>query len=749
MPTQSSKFTLPHRWWMLGTMAVMSGLALLGFFNGPILGSGDPQDPGATDVGLIEELMDEFGYEANEVLLVLEGDDLFRPDALAATRALVRSFEALQTIEAVYSVDTIPKQASLLGSAALLPPDGSPEEDYARGRELALQHPLVHGLLSDADGTTWLLPVALNYEYVLAEEGPSRTVLARDLQAVLEKIELPADMRASLTGEWILTEASESTFLREQWLYHSIAYLLVFLLGAILFRGPAAVVLAGGGPVIGVLWAFGLAKLFGLYLSSLTLILLPVMLMMIGFTDSVHLMLHVRKQRSRGQSPAEATAAALKLLALPCILTSVTTGLGFASLLIARSELVREFGSACALGVLCTLLAVLTFLPFFASTRLGRGLKERESSRLVDRFIPISDKLQNFISRKARVITVLGCLLTAGALIHGWAIETETRVSADIPRSSAAARALRLIDRAFGGSNGVQIDISWDESQDENWETIARTVKEVEDVVKPETEHSRPLSLTTVLSFLSPSGNLQGGITMLGFLPKRLTGEILNRKERSSRIEFYVPDLGYRHFEPTYALWQARLDTLAESCPGFEFELGGQAIWTGQRYRIFTEDLMESLALAALIMFAILTATFRSLRLGLISIVPNAIPLAATASLLVVMDIPMAGSTAFVMSLGIAVDDTIHFLTRFRHEMAIDNDLDRAIRSSVRGVGKALVMTTVVLVVGFAAVMTSEFPRNRVFSGMICITLVAALVSDLVLLPAMLRTFSRRSDRAQ
>jgi predicted RND superfamily exporter protein len=241
------------------------------------------------------------------------------------------------------------------------------------------------------------------------------------------------------------------------------------------------------------------------------------------------------------------------------------------------------------------------------------------------------------------------------------------------------------------------------------------------------------------LKFLAPESSPERAMGRFERLPAALRQRVLDEEQRTAYVAFQLPDLGYRHFLPTFRGWQEQLDQIEQSHPGMHLSLGGQAIQSGQIYAEFTSDLMNSLALAGLIIFGVLTAAFRSLRLGLISIVPNVLPLTGTAALLVAIDIPMAGATALVMSLGIAVDDTIHFLTRFRHEFSLDGDRDEAMRRSIVGVGKALILTTVVLVVGFASVMTSDFPRNRVFSGMICISLFLALASDLILLPAMLR----------
>lgn len=144
--------------------------------------------------------------------------------------------------------------------------------------------------------------------------------------------------------------------------------------------------------------------------------------------------------------------------------------------------------------------------------------------------------------------------------------------------------------------------------------------------------------------------------------------------------------------------------------------------------------------------------TFRSLRIGLLSIIPNVFPLAATASLRAFFfgtSLDISSACAFAICLGIAVDDTIHFLIRFMHEREAGYEPPEAIHRTFVTVGSALVMTTVVMVSGFGSVMTSSLPTHFLFATMALTTIAAALVGDLILLPALLVQFpGRRSGSA-
>ncbi|HYW79104.1 MAG TPA: efflux RND transporter permease subunit [Thermoguttaceae bacterium] len=162
----------------------------------------------------------------------------------------------------------------------------------------------------------------------------------------------------------------------------------------------------------------------------------------------------------------------------------------------------------------------------------------------------------------------------------------------------------------------------------------------------------------------------------------------------------------------------------------------------------FVRDLTWSLALAAGVIFVVLSVAYRSIRIGLISVIPNLLPLAATATIRAMWDtsLDIASACALVICLGIAVDDTIHFLTRFRHERETGLDIAASIRRTYATVGNALVMTTVVMMAGFGTVLTSQLPTHRSFAAMGCITLGVALLADLIILPSLLLCFFRDGE---
>ncbi len=185
---------------------------------------------------------------------------------------------------------------------------------------------------------------------------------------------------------------------------------------------------------------------------------------------------------------------------------------------------------------------------------------------------------------------------------------------------------------------------------------------------------------------------------------------------------------------------KTNLAMIQNSHPNFRLELSGNAVWRWKNLYQIVIDLAFSLGTASVIIFAVLTLVYRSIRLGLISIVPNIFPLAATGFLLLVVgqNLEIVSVCAFTVCLGIAVDDTIHFLTRYQEENEQTGDRRVAIRNAFIGVGTALIMTTIVLIIGFSTALLSDARDHRIFAMMGILTIGSALFADLVFLPALL-----------
>ena len=232
---------------------------------------------------------------------------------------------------------------------------------------------------------------------------------------------------------------------------------------------------------------------------------------------------------------------------------------------------------------------------------------------------------------------------------------------------------------------------------------------------------------------------------MLELLPPQLRRVFLIPEQHSLKVIFRLQDLGIAKYGEVFERLDQRLATIQAEHPGFVLSLEGSAFWRWQNLYQIMVDLTKSLGTASLVIFLVLATVYRSLRLGLIAIIPNLLPLTVTGSLmwLVGQPLELVSVIAFTVCLGIAVDDTIHFLTRYRMELAHGGEHEAVITRSFRGVGAALIMTTLVLVCGFMTVLWSDTREHHIFAMMGAATMVTALFADLLFLPALLVVFNR------
>ena len=232
-------------------------------------------------------------------------------------------------------------------------------------------------------------------------------------------------------------------------------------------------------------------------------------------------------------------------------------------------------------------------------------------------------------------------------------------------------------------------------------------------------------------------------------MPAGLLDRFLQPERRRALVTARVPDANSQTAEPAFNELEAALNEVRSTHPDYELHLTGTGVVAHRNVDLMIVDFSMGLGMAALVIFGVLSIAYRSLRIGLISLLPNAFPLVVAAATLVLLgrELQIASAIAFTICLGIAVDDTIHFLSRFRRELTLDGDVEEAVVRAFLAVGRALVITTAVLVGGFSVMFLSVIPTTQLFALIGIVGMLAALVGDLFLLPAILVIFATGRPR--
>src|SRR6056297_279984 len=344
---------IQHAWFSFGVLSLITVVTALGHYDPTILwpptASEMVQEEDAssiqTDTPRRRQTppVQPLQVGAADSIVVCQSDDIFSPAGATAVREVVAQLERLPYVKRVMWMDRAPL-LNVFGLAEPILPrseNASPAR-YLAAKERALEHPLIAGQLLSEDAKTLLLMVRIDWLFVTADTDCTDRL--RDTATEAAAGVPGAEMRFLVTGRSPIRLMSMQTHERDSLKYQAIAYALTLAMAAVLFRGFSAVLIVALAPALGVFWTLGVLHYFDLHDSPFNAVILPVLLAMVGFTDGVHMMVQIRRHRAAGLAPRDASRAALRAVGLACALTSLTTAIGFGSLVLAHDEVGQEFG---------------------------------------------------------------------------------------------------------------------------------------------------------------------------------------------------------------------------------------------------------------------------------------------------------------------------------------------------------------------------------------------------------------------
>ena len=692
-------------------------------------------------------IYEDFGADDNDAFLVVEAEDVLRPSAFRRLEQVAATAAEIEGVEAVLWAGAIPvfRGGSLPRSFTALV-----ASDPEGARDVARTHPLIGRRLIAEDGRTALVIVRLSGELLAIGDIEPPVVALRELAA---RQAGEPDVRVRVTGIPPIRVDIFRIIRSEQTRFFLIGGVLCTLTALFLFRNVGAVVATTVPPLFGALWAYGLLGFLGAKLDILSSVL-SMLVIVIALTDCIHLMIDVRLSRAKGIGRVEASAEAIRHLGVPCALTSLTTAVGFGSLGLASVPAIKHFGLLAGASVVMAFLAVITVMPLIASCFARVGASRETPPEEAGRFwSTLPGRLVAGSMRRPRTITLAGVLATLGLFALSLQLEPENRLTEALPRDDAYD-ALMACEEAFGGILPTYVLVDWGRERTIDSPEVIEVVARVSDLLGGMKPLGRPLSFLDLLDSV-PGGRARPTAT-LSLLPDGAERPLLRADLGRALVVAPVPDEGSEVLLPLFDRIQSGLRALEERHAGFELHLTGTDFVARSNVNRMIDDLARSLAFAALVIFGVISLEFRSLRLGAISVLPNLFPLVLVGGVLRLLGMPLQMGTAvlFTVLLGLAVDDTIHFLSRYRRERRAaraagrDPDGIETLETTYLAVGRAILVTTIVLTVAFGTVALSTVPTNRAFATLACLGLLGALAGDLLLLPAALRRQSLSSTFA-
>ena len=549
--------------------------------------------------------------------------------------------------------------------------------------------------------------------------------------------------------------------LKELLLFFSISVLLLTVFLYVGFRTVWGVLVPIGVVGLSVLWQVGMVTLLGKPLSILTM-LLPTILFVVGMSDVVHLLERYIEGLRAGLTKNRALAVTYREVGMATFLTSVTTAIGFATLMTSSIMPIREFGTFTALGVILAFLLAFTLLPavlLLVPTPVQAKSTENEAS-----WYPLLHRLLRWVlHNRRRIPWYFAALLVVGAF--GMAqLKVNNFLLEDWPEDDPQKQDYYWFEDHFGGVRGFEMELRATSKDGTIWDLAAlREIEAVEGSVHDQYGVEAILSPATLVKALNKAFN--GGDTAFYTLPD--DQPTVDRLLRSTKLfagqnalnTLVTPDgrharlTGRMHDEGGYihAQRNEELDVFIQAnAKTVAFEQTGMAYLIDRNNLKLSGQLIGGLGLALLMIGGIMAWVFRDLRMTVISLIPNIVPLILIAGLMGYMGIDLKVSTAiiFTIAFGIAVDDTIHLLSKLKIELDKGKSLPYAMKRSFLSTGKAVLVTTIMLCSGFVALIFSDFGSVFNMGLLVSITLLLAVITDLLLLPLLVLYGVRRKGRS-
>ena len=687
--------------------------------------------------------VDSFAFRG-DAIMVVQSEDFFSPAGVQAMQAVVKKLRETEFVSRVVWIEDVPP-LNLFG----LPEPTFPKPTASQGlfdkaKQKALQNPFIKGQLLSADANTMLMMVSYDFLFI---EDDSQCVdgllkVANGVAAEHPDVNVSFGVTGNVPIFLNMMQQSEAN----TFFYQLVGYSVIFLMSVVLFRGLVSVFVLGVAPALGVFWTLGFVNFLGYSNNPFIDVILPVLVSLVGLTDGVHLMVQIRRLRSQGLEPLNAARAGLSQVGLACALTSLTTAIGFGSLSLARHEFVQQFGYSCVIGVTCTFVAVITIIPLACSTWIGRFVKVGKKPGLVEQNLGRVSGVIDWVLPRKKMVSVTAIVATIFLVGLCSTLRPDEKLSAALPTESEASRSLKTLDKAMDGLERGDVVVRWSSDIESDSPEIMQVVSKVDQLLVNEPLIGHPVSIRNLVQALPGDAPPEERMSMLDLMLPPFKRAFYEPESRYAKVNFHVQDLGISEYNGPFNRIIEGLGEIEKDHPQFTLYMSGNAHFRWENVFKIVVDLAFSLGTASLIIFVVLSLVYRSLRIGLISFVPNLFPLSFAGLFLVLSGTPLevVAVCAFTVCLGIAVDDTIHFLTRFEEEREAGHEKDEAIRRAFTGVGTALIMTTIVLVSGLGTVLFSDSRDHFIFAAMGIITIGAALFADMVFLPAMLSRFIKK-----
>ena len=710
--------------------------------------------------------LNKFGEEGNLVVIGVKDKTFFTPKAYAAWEKLMNSLKADKAVDLVISINDLKKlqKNETLEKFELVPfvdQNKTTDKGYLEKikKELFNDLPFYEGLLFNKKSGTIRSAIYLDKKIV---NTPARKdFILNKLVPAVEAFEEETKIDLRVSGMPYIRTLNAQTIIGEISIFIGASLLVTSLLFFFFFRSFRATLISIIIVIIGVMWSFGFLGLLNYEITVLTA-LVPSLIIVIGIPNCIFLTNKYHQEYKVHRNKVKALQRVTTKVGMATLLTNVTTAIGFFTFISSNNKLLIEFGNVTSINILALFFLCIIVIPIFHS--YIPAPKDRHIEHLDRGYVKsFMDWILRNVKYNRFSIYVVAIALLVLSIIGIYKMRISGSIIEDMPKKEAFFQDIIFFEKEFDGVMPLEIMIDTKRKKGVMKLSTLKRMDELEEAIDEIPELSKPISVVNLVKY-SKQAYYNGNPEYYELPTSQEQSFILSYAKNATKdskenlMKSYVDSTGQFARITTFMR-----DENGDAIPKIEAEIRKEAdkIFPKNQYNVsitgkalvfqkgtgyLLDNLLSSLIFAFFLTALLIGFMFRSFKMILVSIIPNLLPLLLTAGIMGFFDIPLKPSTILVFGIafGLSVDDTVRFLAQYREELKKNNwKIRKSVYATFNDAGLSMFYTSIVLFFGFSVFMLSSFGGTIALGGLISLTLLFGMLSNLMLLPALVLTLNK------
>jgi len=620
---------------------------------------------------------------------------------------------------------------------------------------IILSYPFYNGFLYNKNTYSTLMGLTIDKAKI---DSKNRFKLIGEITNICEKFHNKHNIKVHYSGLPYIRTITSQKIKNELYLFTFLALLIASIILFIYFRSLKAVIIPIFIVAICVVWAIGIMVLLGFKITLLSG-LIPPLLIIIGIENCIFLINKYHFEFKAHQNKIKALSRIIQKVGFATLLTNLTTAVGFGAFIFSKNQLMYEFGLIASINIILLYIFSLFLIPIFFSylpppqSRHIKHLNNLKIKWLVDKILFI-------VQNKRGIVFLVSFMLFLISIIGTTRLTTTGNIVDDIPIKDPLYKDLLFFEKNFKGVMPFEISIDTKKKRGVMRLSTLKKINQLQDSLKKYPQLSSPLSIVEVVKFARqafyngdssmydlPSNNelmfMSDYIPKIDNKKKTILNSFVDTNMQVARISVQIANIGTKEIKNIKNDIKPKIDSLFDNAD-YKVTVTGTSIVFLKGTEYLTENLLQSLIIAIILISILMALLFTSWRMVIVALIPNILPLLCTAGMMGYMNIAIKPSTIIIFSiaLGISVDNSILFLSRYRQQLRDTKwEIRKSILNALKETGYSMMYSSSVLFLGFAIFIFSSFGGTQSLGYLISFTLFIALCSNLLLLPSILLYF--------